>query len=161
MTSEQGTIIKTNGNNAWVRVKRSTMCECCKSRSSCETLGGGGDMEAEALNTAGGKVGDRVLLRISSKSLLKISFIFYMTPVLALIIGAVIGNKIGEKLSLNPELCSLLLGIVTCAISFVFIKMFSKHHRNNREYMPEIIKILSSDPGRDESQMNIKTGENG
>ena len=103
MTSEQGTIIKTNGNNAWVRVKRSTMCECCKSRSSCETLGGGGDMEAEALNTAGGKVGDRVLLRISSKSLLKISFIFYMTPVLALIIGAVIGNKIGEKLSLNPD----------------------------------------------------------
>ena len=146
MNSEQGTVTKIEGDKAWVLVKRSSMCDCCNSRSACVSLGGGKDMESEALNTAGGKVGDRVLLRISSKSLWKISFLFYMVPVIALIAGALAGMKIGEKYSFNPEISSLLFGIFACAVSFLFIKIFSKRFKNNREYMPEVIRIISPNP---------------
>jgi sigma-E factor negative regulatory protein RseC len=120
------------------------MCDCCKSSGVCNSLAGGENMETEAVNTIGGKVGDRILLKISSKSLWKISFVLYMIPVIFLVSGAIVGQKIGENYfpSLDPELCSLLSGLLACALSFLIIRIFSKQVRDNKDYMPEIVKII-------------------
>ncbi len=144
MSTEEGTIIKVAGDKAWVRTRRSSMCEGCKSSGVCNSLGGGGDMETEAVNIIGGKVGDRVLLKISSKSLWKISFVLYMIPVIFLISGAMVGLKIGEKYfpSLEPELCSLLSSILACALSYLIVRIFAKQVRENKNYMPEIVKVI-------------------
>ena len=101
-------------------------------------------METEALNTIGGRVGDRILLKISSKSLWKISFILYMIPVIFLVSGAIVGQKIGEKYfpSLGPDLCSVLSSILACALSYLIVRIFAKRVRGNRNYMPEIVKII-------------------
>ncbi len=144
MSTEEGTITKVAGDKAWVRTRRSSMCEGCKSSRVCFSLGGGEDMETEAANTIGGRVGDRILLKISSKSLWKISFILYMIPVIFLVSGAIVGQKIGEKYfpSLEPELCSLLSSILACALSYLIVRIFAKRVRGNRNYMPEIVKII-------------------
>lgn len=145
MTSEEGTITKVEGEKTWVLVRRSSMCEGCKSKRTCNTLSNSMNMESEAINTVGGKVGDRVLLKIESGSLLKISFIFYMIPVLALLVGAIIGIEVGTYLKSDPELFSLLIGIITCAISFLIIRIFAKRLYKNKSYIPEIIRIVSTD----------------
>ena len=144
MSTEEGTIVKVAGAKAWVRTRRSSMCEGCKSSGVCNSLSGGGDMETEAVNTIGGKVGDRVLIKIPSKSLWKISFVLYMIPVIFLVTGALVGQTIGEKYfsSIEPELCSLLLSILACALSFLIIRIFARQVRGNRDYMPEIVKII-------------------
>ena len=118
------------------------MCDCCKSRSACSTIGGGETMEAEALNTANARVGDRVLLNIPSKSLWKISFILYMIPLIFLIAGIIIGMKLAANYSLEPELGALLLGVVGCILSFFLIKLFAQQVRKNKEYTPEVVKII-------------------
>ena len=84
MSTEQGTVTKVSGDKAWVRTRRSSMCDGCKSQGVCHSLGGTENMEAEALNSAGAKDGDRVILKISSGALWKISFLFYMIPVIFL-----------------------------------------------------------------------------
>jgi sigma-E factor negative regulatory protein RseC len=101
-------------------------------------------METEAINSIGGKVGDRVLVKISTKSLWKISFVLYMIPVIFLISGAMVGLKIGEKYfpSLDPELCSLLSSLLACALSFFIVRIFSKQVGENKDYMPEIVKVV-------------------
>ncbi len=142
MSTEEGTITKVAGHKAWVRVRRSSMCENCSSKGICTTIGGGESMESEALNTANGSVGDRVLLRIPQKSLLKISFVFYMVPVIFLIAGIIAGMKIGKTYFPDPELISMLSGIAACAASFIIIKIFAHRVRKNRDYMPEIVKII-------------------
>ena len=118
------------------------MCNACNCRNTCSTLGGGETMEAEAINTASGKEGDRVLLEIPTKSLWKISFIFYMLPVIFLISGVIVGMKLAGTYSLEPELGGLLLGVLGCAFSLLIIKVFANRVKKRRDYIPEIIKIL-------------------
>jgi positive regulator of sigma E activity len=44
--------------------------------------GGDDDVEVEAINAAGAKVDDRVFISFKTSSLLKVSFLVYMVPVL-------------------------------------------------------------------------------
>jgi sigma-E factor negative regulatory protein RseC len=142
MSTEEGTITKVSGDKAWVKIRRSSMCEHCGSQSVCSSLSGGETMETEALNTSNGQVGDRVLIKIPTKSLVKISFIFYMIPVIFLVAGLLAGLKLGEQYFFDPELGSFLTGITACGVSFIIIKLFANRVKKNKDYTPEIIKII-------------------
>ncbi|UCH97536.1 MAG: SoxR reducing system RseC family protein [Candidatus Aminicenantes bacterium] len=144
MSTEEGTITKVSDNKAWVKVRRSAMCDACSCKSACSILGSGETMEAEALNTANGQIGDRVLLKIPTSALWKISFILYMVPVIFLISGVIIGMKLARNYAVEPELGALLLGVTGCILSFFPIKLFSHHVRKNKEYTPEIVKVIST-----------------
>ena len=112
MSTEEGTITKVVGDKAWVMVRRSSACDGCKSGGICNSLGGSGNMEAEAINTAGGKVGDRALMKLSSKSIWKISFMFYMIPVIFLAAGAAESLDFGDRHAVNADLGEALLDFV-------------------------------------------------
>jgi len=142
MSTEEGTITKVTDNTAWVKVRRSSMCEACSCQRTCSTLGGGEIMETEAINTAGAGVGDRVLLQIPSTLLVKVSFIFYMIPVIFLISGVILGMKIAKNYSLEPELGAMIMGILGCVLAFVFIRLFAGKVRKNKAYVPEVIKVI-------------------
>ncbi len=149
MSTEQGTITRVSGDKAWVQVRRSSMCAACSARGVCATLGSAELMEAEALNTAGGSVGERVLLKISTRSLWKISFIFYMLPVFFLIPGAILGMKLAPSFSLRPELGALILAALGCLLAFLIIKVFAGRLSENKDYLPEVIKIFSPGPAKE------------
>jgi sigma-E factor negative regulatory protein RseC len=142
MSTEEGTITKVFADMARVKVRRSSMCDICKCKSACSTLSDTEVMEAEALNTANARPGDRVLLNIPSKSLWKISFVIYMLPVIFLISGAIVGMRLARIYSLEPELGALILGVMGCIISVLMIKLFAKRVRKDKEYTPEIIKVI-------------------
>ncbi len=144
MSTEEGTIIRVEDDRAWVQVKRSTMCESCKHRQTCHSLTDARDMEAEAINTAGGKVGDRVLLKIAAGSLVKISFILYLVPVIAFIAGAVVGMELPPPLKINPEVFSFFMGIAGCAVSFIVIRFLSFRMSKNSSFVPEVVKLLAA-----------------
>jgi sigma-E factor negative regulatory protein RseC len=142
MSAEEGTVTKINGDKVAVMVRRSEMCDCCGSRGICHTLGGGKDMEAEAINTAGAVVGDRVLINIKSGVLWKISLIFYMIPVAALVTGAVAGMKIGAATGADPQLLAALFGVGCAGLSFFIIKWISNRLKDKKDYTPEVVKII-------------------
>lgn len=142
MSTEEGSITRVEGDKAWVRVRRSSMCETCSSQGVCSNLSGGEVMEAEAFNTAKASKGDWVRLNIPDKSILKISFVFYMIPVVFLIVGTYFGYKWGPALSMDPELGALILGLTTCGLSFLPVKLFAGRAQHNRNYMPEITRVL-------------------
>lgn len=142
MSTEEGTITKVSENTAWVKVRRSSMCDACNCQRTCSILGGGETMEAEALNTADAQVGDRVLLKIPSTLLFKVSFIFYMIPVIFLISGVILGMKMARNYSLEPELGAMIMGILGCILAFLIIRLFAKKVQKNKAYVPEVIKII-------------------
>jgi positive regulator of sigma E activity len=143
MNIEEGTVTKVTGDKAWVLVKQSTMCEGCHSKSTCHTLGGDRKMEAESYNTAGAATGDRVLLKINTKSLLRAAFLFYFFPAMALLGGGIAGMKLGPQYQIDPELAGFLSAIVAFVFSFTVILLIGKILKSNRERMPEVVKILS------------------
>ena len=143
MATEEGIVKKIDGNTASVLVKRSEMCCGCASQSTCKSLGGGKDMMADAINDIDAKEGDRVLLNINSGSALKLTFIVYMLPVIMLVTGAISGIKLGDRTSLDPELLAVILGLGAFILSFIGIIFFGRKQKNNKDYMPVLVKVVS------------------
>lgn len=143
MNTEEGTVTRVEDKIAWVMVARSEMCDCCGSRGICHTLGGGKNMEAEALNTVEARVGDRVQIAIKPGVLWKISMLFYMIPVIALVIGALIGMEIGTSLKTDPEVVSAFLGISFAALSYIVIRKIANRIKGKKDYMPEVVRVVN------------------
>lgn len=138
MQEEVGTVIESRGGTARVLVKRNAACDHCPSRSCCASLEG--DVKGvNASNRMGAKEGQKVKIGISPKAVLKASFILYMVPILALIIGAVLGNYLGPQ---HKEIWAVSAGIGFFVGSYFVIKALNTYLENKAEYLPVITGIL-------------------
>jgi sigma-E factor negative regulatory protein RseC len=71
-------------------------------------MGGGNQMEVKALNTAGARAGDRIVLSFETASLLKATFLIYVFPIILLIVGAAIGQMLASLIDFSPSALSVL-----------------------------------------------------
>ena len=142
MISEQGIVKRAVGTKAWVITTRSEMCEACASQGACKVLGGGKEMEVEAINVAQAKPGDQVLLTLEDQSLIKLSFLVYMFPILALIAGAALGQKAGPLFSINKELASFGLGAVAFGLAFLIVRKKDKTLEQTGATIPKVARII-------------------
>ena len=100
------------------------------------------DVEVEAINAAKAKVDDRVTISFETSSLLKVSFLVYMVPVLLLILGVVIGDKIAPIFNYDRSIFSMLVGLLFLLAAFFFVKTKGKDLAKKDAYKPKIIRIL-------------------
>ena len=142
MATEQGIVIRTETETAWVKTQKTKACEGCSSRGACSVMGGGEDMEVEAINAAGGKVGDRVVLSFETASLLKATFLVYVFPIICMLIGALIGQKLAPLLNLNGSTSSAIGGFLFLGLSILFVKIKGNRMSQQEEYRPKVIRIL-------------------
>jgi len=144
MLEEAGFVLRVEGELAIVKTKRSTMCDGCGSGGFCRALGGGSDVEVAARNEAGAKVGDEVRVTVPPKTFLKASFLVYMVPVAALIVGALLGSTLGPSLSagVSSDVFAVVFGLVLFFLSFVLIRVWTKETKGSRQYCPVISEIL-------------------
>ena len=143
MATSEGIVTKIYSSNAWVKCTKSAACESCSAKSFCDTAGGSDDdVEVEAINVAGAKVDDRVTISFETSSLLKVSFLVYMVPVLFLILGVVIGDKIAAIFNYDQSIFSVLAGFLFLFAAFFFVKTKGKELSMKEAYQPKIIKIL-------------------
>lgn len=143
------TELKENGF-ASVRATGGEGCGSCACRGACQAIGGGTERKLTAVNQAGATVGDHVLIRIGSGSVLKASFLVYLLPILALLVGSFIGQKYSAQIwsTGNPETVSVLTGLFGLGASFAVIRLFHGRLSQNQKYYPVIEKVISpSDPG--------------
>ena len=143
MATEEGIVIKVEAATAWVKTVKTGACESCAAKSSCHTLGGGKEMEVEAINTAAARIGDRVVIGFETASLLKASFLIYIFPILGLILGAVIGQTAAPFFSLNPSASSIVVGFLFVFLSLWFIKKKGNLLSKQNQYRPKVIRILT------------------
>jgi len=143
LATTEGIVTKVDSSTAWVKCSKSAACESCKAKDFCNTVGGSDDtVEIEAINAVGAKVDDRVTISFETSSLLKVSFLIYMVPVLFLILGVVIGDKIAGIFNYDQSICSMLVGFLFLVTAFFFVKTKGSKMSEKDEYKPKIIKIL-------------------
>ena len=140
VNKEEGIITRAEGDKAWVKVRRSSMCEVCNSRDACNTLSDSNTMEAQVYNPVNGKEGDHVEFMISTSSLLKITGLLYIFPVFFLLAGAISGYVFFEP----PEFYALILGLAGFFFSYIFIRLISNKVTQDKRFTPEIVRILNS-----------------
>ncbi len=140
MAQEKGIVVKTSENNkAWIKTKRSGGCEACSQKGSCGVSESSVSMEIEAENMINAEVGDSVIVNVKTSSLLKLSFLLYVFPIILMIIGAALGNRF-RLFQLSNTVSSVLLAMIFFLLSFIIIRIRSASMAKKDEYKPKIIK---------------------
>ena len=143
MATEQGIVIKADSRAAWVKTVKSGDCAGCTARGSCHSMGNSAEREVKAINAAGAKEGDRILLLFETSSLLKATFLLYVFPILLLIIGAVLGQEMAPRLDFSPSGLSALTGFSFFFTAVLIVKIRANKMALKKEYRPKVIKILA------------------
>ncbi|MDF1579189.1 MAG: SoxR reducing system RseC family protein [Desulfuromonadales bacterium] len=147
MMEEYGTVVELkDAGVATILCCRSSMCEHCAAAEACHSGNDKQTMLVDAINPLGATVGQRVRLAVDTSSFLRSSFILYIVPLIALVIGAASGEMLGRLLHLNadPNLLAALFGTVFLVGSLLFIKFAGKILSNER-YMPRITAIIEEE----------------
>lgn len=143
MATEQGIVTKVDSTTAWVTTTKTSACEGCSARSACNVVGGGKEMEVEARNDAGADVGQKVVLTFDTSPLLRAAFLLYVFPILVLLTGALIGDKIAPHFGFDPAIFSAIIGFLFFGISLKFVKSKGNKMAKKDAYRPKVKRILS------------------
>ena len=138
---EIGIVEGIEGHIAKVLVPKKSICSECTA-GTCALSDAGA--EIEAINEAEAKVGQKVRVILRPYSYLKGSLIIYGIPVLALVLGAVLGKEYfsGFIKGLDPEGVSALFGFGGLFLSLIFVKIWSVLAGKNTEYKPIVVEII-------------------
>ncbi len=125
-------VVKRGGKICEVAVVRQSACG-----ENCATCGGCTVSETlvSAQNDVGAKEGDRVLLEIADKAALSAAKTVYLLPIILLLIAVVIGYFL--KINENGI---ILLALLSLAVSFTAIWLYSKHCKD--KFIVKVIEIL-------------------
>ncbi|MFO7965046.1 MAG: SoxR reducing system RseC family protein [Desulfobacterales bacterium] len=140
MATEQGRVLRIVEGVALVKTMKSEACAACSAQHSCTTKGN--DMEVEAVNRVGAKQGDEVVIQIDTRPFLKATFMLYLFPILFMIFGAMIGEKLAPRFLMDPSVLSAVLAFSFFFVSVWVVKKTGNEMGNKEEYRPRIIRVL-------------------
>ena len=142
MATERGTIVKIDSHGTWVKTSPSSACAGCSARGSCHSRPNDSDVEVNAINEIGAAVGDRIVLGIETAPLLKVTFLLYVFPIIALLVGAFVGNGIAANFHKDATAMAMLSGLSSFAAAVLFMRSRANRLAANDAYRPKIIRIL-------------------
>ena len=145
MAKEIGIVTRLNGSNAMVKTQRSGACAGCSEKSTCHALGSGKEMEVEALNPINARIGDTVTLEMATGRMLELSLLLYIFPIVALLIGAIIGDQTAAAVNADPSVFSAVVGFAGFFLALGAILMVEKHAKRTDKYKPTIIGVKRGD----------------
>ncbi len=143
MITENGIVTQVSPSVAWVKTIRSGACKSCATRDSCGTANGQKAMIITVDNTLNVKEGDQVVIGLETRSMLFLTFLLYVLPIIVLIIGAAIGNGIAPSLNVNPSLLSMFVGFSFFGLTFYFIRKKNDSLSKNNAYKPFLVRKKS------------------
>jgi len=153
---EEGIVVGVNGQLALVRARRGQACEGCGHQEgggcACELLGPDKKiMQLRALNRAGAAKGDRVMISIGSPSVLKVSALLYIMPLVGLFGGAILGQYLTTLFQppFSTEVFIGLIGLAGIGVTFFILRLVMRRLENKAEYVPVVTRILEPEHGID------------
>jgi sigma-E factor negative regulatory protein RseC len=137
--TKTGVVRAIQGPMALVITSMEPECESCSAKEACSTFGGGGaNAEVSARNTVGAEVGDIVTISMMGASLVKLSFLVYMLPMLALTVGVVLGYLLSRLIPVDENILVGIFGLFGFAGAFIWVKKKGDRLSTRQEYIPEI-----------------------
>jgi len=133
---EKGLVINSSEKEITVKVIRVSQCG-----HNCADCGGGCDtssLELKFPNKVNAKTGDVVILESETKAFMKNAYLVYGIPLMAIVIGVVIGIN-GWLVLLNDlEINGILIGLI-----FMFLSAFILKWMDNRFKSEDHLKVKS------------------
>jgi len=139
MISEIGRVIKAVDGKAMVEIARGASCDKCE--TECALKSGQRTMLVEVNDPLGVHTNDYVQVALRTATALRASFVVYMIPVFALLIGALLGESLGSRYGMLNGL-EILFSFGFLGLSLVGIRLYNNHFQRNRHNQPVITKVL-------------------
>ncbi|ORU92767.1 MAG: hypothetical protein A6F72_05395 [Cycloclasticus sp. symbiont of Poecilosclerida sp. N] len=122
-------------------------CHKCSESSLCSTsilsrFFADKEIELTLFTDLSLKVGDKVLLGIEEKVLMRLTFLIYFIPLCALFVFAILGEFIAQKLNIDTELLTILFAMTGFSCCYFFVKWFIKNYVGVRKIQPTVLKKL-------------------
>lgn len=136
-----GKVISIEGNFATVQLERSSACAKC---GICH-LGETQILEIDVENSINAQLGQRVLIAVGEKSVLKASSILYLIPLLALVGGIGLAYLLEAVIGLpgNVDWWGIGLGLTLFFLTYVVIRLREPALRSNPDFAPRMIRLAA------------------
>ncbi len=136
-------MVAVDGRYAAVRTEPRSVCGGCQARGACgtsllERVFGARSTQVWALNEARASVGERVVVGISEQGLMVASVAVYLMPILALVVGAVLGQTLISGAS--ADLGSLLGGALGFALALAWLRGYSARAARRTELQAVVMR---------------------
>jgi len=147
MIEQIATVVAVEGGAAWVETERQGACGACAMNKGC-----GAGLFARAFGFDSPKlkvtpaddveVGDRVVIGIDERALVRGSFAAYMMPILFMLGFAMVGEGMTSAwpATAQTDLVSLLSGSLGLILGLMWLKRHSRHILRDRRYQPLILQ---------------------
>lgn len=137
-----GYVSGLDGEYAFVDVRRVSACG-----DKCGSCGGGcsvPSMRIRIKNTLEAKVGDSVEVKMETKTVLNSALIAYVIPLIAMILGIIIGVHMFKIIgSNNYELYGFAIGLVFLGLSYVLLRVIDSKTKDSNKINFQMIKKVN------------------
>lgn len=145
MIEENAHVVASEGEYAWVETERRSSCGSCSAKG-CGTgalskILGQRTQRIKVLNPVEAKPGDEVVLGIEEQVLLKGSLAVYIVPLLAMLVGGILGEVLAPQWESDAEGLSALLGFIGLVAGFLWLSRFNRRLSRDRRFMATILRI--------------------
>jgi len=145
-----GKVLEKRGHQALVAMQRHVACENC---GRCGGILGGPDQKDERVevdNPINASEGELVNIEVDDRQLLKVAFLVYMVPVLALLAGIFGGLGLAPVLNYGGDhtLFSVAMGLVLMAVVILAVRSWDRKVKDDSRFRP-VIKSLAETPETD------------
>lgn len=130
---EEGFVKTVSKETCEVIIKRKTACgeNCASCKATCSAK----EQVCVAVNLAGAKVGDKVMVEMDSAKVLKSAFLVYILPILVFltVFAAVLESGVNSGMS--------AVSAIFCAgLVFVCVGVYDRRH--SKEYLSRVVEII-------------------
>lgn len=139
---ELGKVVKVEEKYIEISIKRTSACDKCK---RCISAEGQKQMLLRARPYENASIGDIVEIDQKASTFLSAVFTAYIIPLIAFVIGTVIGYYVFASHSQGTkELYSILLGLLFLAVSYLVISYIDKRYfKKSGKFLPRVKPINS------------------
>lgn len=147
MIEETATVVKCEGEFAWVEAQRQTTCGNCAANKGCGTsvlakVIGKKVARMKAINKAEAHVGDRVIVGMNEAALVKGSLAVYLLPLIFMMLFAVTGKVVAAQMAWPTEAVVILFAVIGLVTAGLWLKSFTRRIQHDNEYQPVVLRRL-------------------
>ena len=147
MIEETATVVKCEGEFAWVEAQRQTTCGNCAANKGCGTsvlakVVGKKVARMKAINKADAHVGDTVIVGMNEAALVKGSLAVYLLPLIFMMLFAVTGNVVAVQMAWQTEPVVILFAMIGLVTAGLWLRGFTRRIQHDNEYQPVVLRRL-------------------
>jgi len=148
MIEETATVVEVRQDHVLVEVQRRSSCESCQAKNGCGTsvlqkVLGNKRSQVLVLKDRDLKVGDRLVIGLQEKALVKGSLAVYFIPLLLMIFFAILGVSLAGQLSVQQvDSVSMMFALFGFGLGMAWLKLFSRQIAVDKQYQPVILRVV-------------------